>query len=301
VFWDRHIAAGRIWRSQIAEALPAARAVIVAWSARSVQSQWVIEEAEFGRQAGRLVPVLIDPVDPPLGFRSIQAANLAGFSGDVTHPELIRLVADVRALLEQRQDSLDGAPSPARAIEPPPGRAAAAPGASRRAIAALAIVLLTGALVLAVWAWISSAGRGQNAATPQPASEHTASGTPPDPDVDGTSDARRAAPAGSVAMGRVETRDGGFEFQSIGGMAMGNGALALTRFGTRVDVRLNELAKVEFLGDERAELLYRDGRRETARLDCYWNVPVTFRSDSRDIYYGDCTDLVAVTSIELFR
>ena len=84
-------------------------------------------------------------------------------------------------------------------------------------------------------------------------------------------------------------------------MAMGNGALALNRFGTRVDVPLTELAKVNFRGDENAELIYRDGRREPARVDCYWNAPVTFRSAGRDIYYGSCTDLAVVTSIEFFR
>ena len=301
VFWDRHLAAGSAWRSEIAEALHAARAVIVAWSARSVHSQWVIEEAEAGRQAGRLIPVLIDPVEPPLGFRGIQSANLAGSGGDFTQPELVRLIADVRALLETRQDSLDGVPSHARATEPPTGRAAAAPRASRPAIAAVAVVLLAGVLIVAFWVWAPSPGRGQNAATPPLASQPAASGEAPAPSVNRTSDARRAAPAGSAVIGRVETRDGVFEFHSIGGMAMGNGALALNRFGTRVDVPLKDLAKVGFSGDERAELLYRDGRRETARLDCYWNAPVTFRTGSGDIYYGDCTALAAVTSIELFR
>src|SRR5215471_16855523 len=76
VFWDRHIPAGQTWRSHIGQALIDARCVIVAWSRYSITSRWVAEEADEGLKHGMLVPVLLDSVEPPIGFRSIQAADL---------------------------------------------------------------------------------------------------------------------------------------------------------------------------------------------------------------------------------
>jgi Skp family chaperone for outer membrane proteins len=45
------------------------------------------------------VPVLIDAVEPPMGFRSIHAANLIGYHGDQSAPGFRQLVADLKALL----------------------------------------------------------------------------------------------------------------------------------------------------------------------------------------------------------
>jgi hypothetical protein len=47
----------------------------VLWSKNSVGSQFVRDEAAEG-QNGRLVPVLIEAVRPPLGFRQLQRADL---------------------------------------------------------------------------------------------------------------------------------------------------------------------------------------------------------------------------------
>jgi len=76
IWWDRTIPAGKTWREVIGEALETARLVIVVWSKTSVKSRWVQEEADRGLKRNILVPVLIDNVDPPLGFGNIQAADL---------------------------------------------------------------------------------------------------------------------------------------------------------------------------------------------------------------------------------
>lgn len=79
VFWDRDIPSGESWRSYLVGALERARCVVVLWTDRSIASDWVAEEADFARQRNVLVPVLLDPVAPPLGFRTIQAASLQGW------------------------------------------------------------------------------------------------------------------------------------------------------------------------------------------------------------------------------
>ena len=80
VFWDRRIPAGRRFDEFIGEQLEAARCVIVLWSASSIRSEWVIEEAADAKDQNLLAPALIDAVRPPFGFRHRQCADLIGWN-----------------------------------------------------------------------------------------------------------------------------------------------------------------------------------------------------------------------------
>lgn len=77
VWWDRHLKAGSRFSREIDAALRAADLVVVLWSHSSIESAWVQDEAGFGRDHGRLLPVLIDEVEPPLGFRQFQAMAIS--------------------------------------------------------------------------------------------------------------------------------------------------------------------------------------------------------------------------------
>lgn len=77
VWWDQHLGAGSRFSKEIDAALRAADLVIVLWSRSSVESAWVQDEAAFGRDHDRLLPVAIDAVEPPLGFRQYQAMPFA--------------------------------------------------------------------------------------------------------------------------------------------------------------------------------------------------------------------------------
>lgn len=118
VWWDRRIPAGRSWRSVLEEAVDDARGMVVLWSQSSVKSQWVAEEAEEARRLGRtLVPVLIQRVDPPIGFRAIQAADLINWDGSLDHPAARLLVNDLKSLLPPQ---VDKAATPVRPMTAPP-------------------------------------------------------------------------------------------------------------------------------------------------------------------------------------
>lgn len=78
VWWDRHIGTGSRFSAEIDEALRKSDLVVVLWSAQSIQSAWVLDEAAVGRDSARLLPVLIEDVLPPLGFRQFQALPLTG-------------------------------------------------------------------------------------------------------------------------------------------------------------------------------------------------------------------------------
>lgn len=99
VWWDRRIPAGETWRSVLEQALEDMRCMVVLWSAKSIESEWVYEEASEGRRQGKLVPVLIENVRPPAGFREIQAADLTGWDGSPDFDGLRMLLADLENLL----------------------------------------------------------------------------------------------------------------------------------------------------------------------------------------------------------
>ncbi len=99
VFWDHRIPAGKPWRSWIGQALKSARCVVVVWTRSSVESEWVITEAEEARRRSVLVPVLLDRVDPPFGFAEIQAADLSGSELRVGEAVFDRFVKDLEGAL----------------------------------------------------------------------------------------------------------------------------------------------------------------------------------------------------------
>src|SRR5713226_8946271 len=99
VWWDRRIPAGRTWRSVLEEALRDMRCMVVLWSTHSVESDWVRDEADEARIRKKLVPVLIEAVNPPVGFRTIQAADLSDWDGSNSAPGFQQLLADLESLV----------------------------------------------------------------------------------------------------------------------------------------------------------------------------------------------------------
>lgn len=99
VFWDRTIPTGRTWREIIGEELERTKCVVVLWSKDSVNSAWVHEEADDGLRRKILIPVRIDDVPPPIGFGSIQTADLSRWRGGKGSPLLRILLQDIHALV----------------------------------------------------------------------------------------------------------------------------------------------------------------------------------------------------------
>jgi hypothetical protein len=99
IFWDRTIPIGKTWRDTIGKELSNARCVVVLWSKTSIESSWVQEEADEAQRRGVLFPVLIEDIQPPIGFRSIQTANLADWDGTEPTEAFRRLILDIAALI----------------------------------------------------------------------------------------------------------------------------------------------------------------------------------------------------------
>lgn len=94
VWWDRHLHAGSRFSAEIGRALKTADIVVVLWSRSSVDSAWVHDEAAAGRDSGRLLPVLIDNVELPLGFRQYHALDLRARR---LNPRLLKKLSDAVA------------------------------------------------------------------------------------------------------------------------------------------------------------------------------------------------------------
>jgi formylglycine-generating enzyme required for sulfatase activity len=100
VWWDRELLAGADFYKVIARELRSARCVIVIWSNWSADSHWVRDEAREGLERNVLVPVLIEPMEPPMGFGSIHAENLSDWTGEADHPGFVRLTEAIAGLVD---------------------------------------------------------------------------------------------------------------------------------------------------------------------------------------------------------
>jgi formylglycine-generating enzyme required for sulfatase activity len=99
VWWDRDIRAGKRFSDVIEEEIGSAHCILVLWSAVSIKKDWVIDEAEEGKKRRILVPVFLESVRPPWGFRQIEAADLVDWLGDGASAGFVKLCRDIRELV----------------------------------------------------------------------------------------------------------------------------------------------------------------------------------------------------------
>jgi TolB-like protein len=131
LWWDTAIEGGASFSADIERELDAADVVVVAWSAASVKSDWVRDEAGAGRDRKRLVPVQLDATLPPLGFRQYQSINLSGWKGRADDANFASLVSAIHKLT----GSAAAVPVPAT---PAPSRRALIGGGAALGAAAIA-------------------------------------------------------------------------------------------------------------------------------------------------------------------
>jgi TIR domain len=102
VWWDRSLAAGQDYTAIIEKELKNAKAVIVVWTRSSSASTFVRDEAGRARDEGRLVPVMFDRVDIPLGFGAFQAEDFTNWNGGANAPQVKLLEEVLKAKLSGR-------------------------------------------------------------------------------------------------------------------------------------------------------------------------------------------------------
>jgi TolB-like protein/tetratricopeptide (TPR) repeat protein len=139
VWWDARISGGEDWRESIARQLNEAKCVIVTWSERSIgpEGRFVRDEAGVAQESGRYLPITIDPVRPPLGFREVQAIDLSQWDGQSEHDGFIALLSAVEAVQRGRQLPPAARSSGKASVTGPSRRAVIGGGAALATVAAI--------------------------------------------------------------------------------------------------------------------------------------------------------------------
>lgn len=109
VWFDRQLHGGTVFSEKIESEVQQAKLVVVIWSNSSARSQWVADEAELGRNADKLIPVKLDAVDPPIGFRQIQTIDLAAWNGQPGDGALDALTRAIDHHMDSRAEAEVGA------------------------------------------------------------------------------------------------------------------------------------------------------------------------------------------------
>lgn len=153
VWWDGRLEGGENYLQTTEHALETSDCVVVLWSATSVNSHWVRDEAQRGRERGCLVPLTIDGTMAPLGFRQFQLLDISSWDGAATSPEAARILVAVRAKAGAPTPTPTPATAPVsapRAPAPPPTPAGGL-ALSRRSLMIGGAAAVGGAGLLGAW------------------------------------------------------------------------------------------------------------------------------------------------------
>lgn len=112
IWWDALIEGGAAYARSISTALDTADAVIVLWSARSVESDWVRDEAAQGRDRHRLIPLSLDGSAPPIGFRQYQVIDLSHWHGRSGSREIEAIRRAIDGVISGTHDASAAQPAP---------------------------------------------------------------------------------------------------------------------------------------------------------------------------------------------
>jgi tetratricopeptide (TPR) repeat protein len=148
VWFDRHIHGGAQYSRKIEQALDEADAVVVLWTPCSLESAWVRDEAAEGRDRGKLIPLSVGGVTPPIGFRQFQTIDLGAWKGRGKVPRLAELMEAIDS--QAPRSASPAAVSPKIARDRP---ADAKPWLIGAAALILLVVILAG-----VWSFMGRAG-----------------------------------------------------------------------------------------------------------------------------------------------
>jgi len=98
VWFDARLTAGDSFTTEIEREVRRAKAVLVLWSPGSVQSRWVRNEADIGRERGVLCAAQLKTCDLPIEFRDIHFETLHDPQFSDGHPGWIKLLERIGAL-----------------------------------------------------------------------------------------------------------------------------------------------------------------------------------------------------------
>ncbi|MFN2098721.1 TIR domain-containing protein [Altererythrobacter sp. MF3-039] len=114
VWWDAAIHSGESFDEVIEEQLRSAKAAVVLWSPRSVNSRWVRAEATLADRRQIFVPVIIEKCELPIIFELTHNTDLSHWDGNTGSEEWQRLISDIRLLTGGTEDQAAHKAKPSR-------------------------------------------------------------------------------------------------------------------------------------------------------------------------------------------
>ncbi len=147
VWWDVHLRSGEEYDRVTEAALRSAKAVVVLWSKRSVDSSWVRAEATQAYRSKKLMPAMIEDCVRPVMFELTQTAELSHWKGDRKNPAWQAFVTDLRGLVSKENRTGAEVAKPASG---PRRRSTIFAGAMAKAAAGLLALVMA----IGVWWWL---------------------------------------------------------------------------------------------------------------------------------------------------
>ena len=150
VWWDPQLRAGDRFDDVIEAAIHSADCVVVIWSAASVQSRYVRDEAALALKLEKLVPVAIDSETPPFRFQSLHTYDLTGWKSDQPGHDCSTLIGDLQErCVRHKAPGAEARSVPSTASTPT--LSAAPPKSKSRAVLTTAFI---SAIAAAAFLWI---------------------------------------------------------------------------------------------------------------------------------------------------
>lgn len=110
VWYDFELLSGDGFRKVIRRVIDQCASVVVLWSHRSAESEFVLDEATHAKASQKLCPVRIDNTPLPFGFGQLHTDDLTGWSGEESHQGFQRLLRSVQAKASDHRSAVGGAP-----------------------------------------------------------------------------------------------------------------------------------------------------------------------------------------------
>jgi len=111
VWWDVGLRTGEAYDEVTEKALKTAKAVVVLWSKKSVESRWVRAEATLADRNKTLVPCMIEPCERPIMFELTQTAELSHWTGNASDIAWTAFLSDVKRFVAKDEAPAAAAPT----------------------------------------------------------------------------------------------------------------------------------------------------------------------------------------------
>jgi TolB-like protein len=100
VWWDQSLRGGSMFTKEIEVELESADLVLAVWTEASLDSRWVADEAEHALRSHKLIPIILDDIEPPIGFRQVQCIDFSKWQGDIGSDAFKTLLRSASAIAD---------------------------------------------------------------------------------------------------------------------------------------------------------------------------------------------------------